>query len=224
MKKLQLAIVLVFAISIVNAQNTTVFTPYSNVGYSTNGNVGIGTSSPESYLHVKGEIRTDSGTDFVKIGSNEGGNYSYLLFGDDAGQDKLHFQFGQWVSNQIVGTNLMTLLSNGNLGLGTVSPVYRLDVNGTLRAEEVIVENVGADFVFEDGYKLRSLKEVEQFIKAHKHLPDVAPASETEKGVKLGEFNETLLQKIEELTLYVIQLEKHTEALEKKIDELKAAK
>lgn len=224
MKKLSLAIIFVFALSIANAQNPTVFTPYGSVGYSTNGNVGIGTSSPASYLHVKGEIRSDSGTDFMKIGSNESGNYSYLLFGDDSNQDKLHFQFGQWVNNQIVGTTLMTLLSNGNLGVGTTSPDYKLDVNGTIRAEEVIVEDVGADFVFEDGYKLRSLKEVEQFIKEHKHLPDVAPASETEKGVKLGAFNETLLQKIEELTLYVIRLEKYTEELEKKINELKEVK
>lgn len=59
------------------------------------------------------------------------------------------------------------------------------------------------------------------FIKENGHLLDFAPASETSKGVKLGDFNQTLLQKIEELTLYMIKLKKENEQLISKINSLK---
>ena len=66
-------------------------------------------------------------------------------------------------------------------------------------------------------YKLRSLGEVESYIKENGHLPDVPPATVTEKGVNLGEFNEKLLQKIEELTLYIIEQDKRIKELEESV-------
>ncbi len=93
-----------------------------------------------------------------------------------------------------------------------------LGVNGTLKAEAIYVENVAADFVFSEGYNLRKLSEVEDFIQENRHLPDVAPASETVKGIEVGEFNTVLLQKIEELTLYIIEQNKRIESLEAQND------
>ncbi len=79
-------------------------------------------------------------------------------------------------------------------------------------AKEIVVttdENYWSDYVFEDGYQLRSLKEVEQFISTNGHLPDVPSAKEvTENGQDLGRMDAILLRKIEELTLYIIELEK----------------
>ena len=72
-----------------------------------------------------------------------------------------------------------------------------------------------SDFVFDDGYRLPTLAELEQYVKAHRHLPDIPSAAEVEQeGVDLGQMNALLLQKVEELTLYVIDLQKQ-------IDELK---
>jgi len=106
-------------------------------------------------------------------------------------------------------TNRFTLMDNGNVGIGTTSPVHKLDVIGTIRAREVKVDMNGADFVFEEKYPLMPLSELETYIKKNKHLPEIAPAKEMqEQGSNLGNLNTKLLQKIEELTLYVIEQQK----------------
>ncbi|MDR2887517.1 MAG: hypothetical protein LBV26_05900 [Bacteroidales bacterium] len=79
--------------------------------------------------------------------------------------------------------------------------------------------SAGADFVFNDNYRLRPLDEVETFIKDNRHLPDIAPADDmVQNGVNMGEFQIQLLQKIEELTLYIIELKKEIGNLKKTDD------
>ena len=98
----------------------------------------------------------------------------------------------------------------GYVGIGTTTPQAKLDVAGTIRATEIKVEANGqtADFVFDSSYQLRDLQEVEAFIRENKHLPEIPRAKEMEaNGVNLAEMNKLLLQKIEELTLYAIELE-----------------
>jgi len=104
----------------------------------------------------------------------------------------------------------------GNAGIGTApNSNFRLSVNGDVRAKEVVVETGWSDFVFHDDYYLPPLSEVEQFIKKNGHLQDIPPASEVmENGVGLAGINTRLLQKIEELTLYMIELNKQIELLE----------
>lgn len=110
----------------------------------------------------------------------------------------------------------VTFLQNGNVGIGTANPSAKLTVAGNIRAREVrVTANAGADFVFEDDYALRPLGELEQFVQENKHLPEIAPAAQmVEEGVKTGEFQIQLLQKVEELTLYIIAQEKRIVALE----------
>lgn len=109
---------------------------------------------------------------------------------------------------------------NDNVGIGTNSPDSKLEVDGKIICEEVEVKNVSADYVFGKDFSLKTLNEVETFINKNGHLPDVPPASETEKGVNISEFNSLLLQKIEELTLYTIEQEKRINTQQKKIEEL----
>ncbi len=116
------------------------------------------------------------------------------------------------------GTALQAMFidySNANVGIGTTTPSQKLSVAGTINSEEIIVEeNVGADFVFEASYDLPSLQDIEAFIEQNQHLPGIAPASQMiEEGVKVGELQMQLLQKIEELTLYTIEQEKKIEFL-----------
>lgn len=90
--------------------------------------------------------------------------------------------------------------------------------NGRLIIQGWSIEGA-PDYVFEKEYKLADLTTVEKFIKENKHLPEVPSADEiTEKGLDMTEMNYTLLKKVEELTLYIIEQNKKIEALEKKVD------
>ncbi|OFZ06813.1 MAG: hypothetical protein A2338_08785 [Bacteroidetes bacterium RIFOXYB12_FULL_41_6] len=76
----------------------------------------------------------------------------------------------------------------------------------------------GADFVFAKGYKLRTLQELDQFVSVNQHLPEIPSAKEMEeKGMDMGEFQIKLLQKVEELTLYIIQQQKEIEELKTRL-------
>ena len=115
----------------------------------------------------------------------------------------------------------------GNVGIGTNNPgSFKLAVEGKLGAREIRVTNAPwADFVFKSNYRLRPLAEVESFIKKNGHLPEVPSEIEiTKEGNDLGKTDAVLLQKIEELTLYIIAQEKRMQALEQKLLEMQKKK
>jgi hypothetical protein len=111
---------------------------------------------------------------------------------------------------------------NGYIGIGTINPTSLLTVAGNIASREVkVTVDAGADFVFENNYDLPSLELVDKFIKENKHLPEIASAKEMKQdGINLSEMNIKLLQKIEEMTLYMIEQNKKIEILEKKVDEI----
>ncbi len=114
------------------------------------------------------------------------------------------------------------IIATTNVGIGTTTPNYMLDVNGTIRANEILVNSGSADFVFAEDYNLRSLSEVQQFIQEHKHLPEIQSAEHMEKnGVNVNELQIQLLQKIEELTLYLIQQDQTIQNLQQQVEQLK---
>ena len=102
----------------------------------------------------------------------------------------------------------MCITVGGNVGIGTTSPQEMLSVNGTIASKRVRVTQAGwPDYVFDQHYSLRKLDAVANYIQQHKHLPDVPAAAQIKKdGLDLGENQAVLLRKVEELTLYVIQL------------------
>ncbi|HEX8548563.1 MAG TPA: hypothetical protein VF691_16495 [Cytophagaceae bacterium] len=184
-----------------------------------NGNVGIGTT-PAYKLDIGGRARIKSGGGTAGLWFNNNANTAERAFVGMVDDD----QVGLW-GNGGAWWGLVMNVNNGSVGIGTTAPssLYKLSVNGSIRAKEVVVESGWADFVFDSNYKLKSLTEVENYIKENNHLPDVPSAKEVQaNGVKLGEIEATLLQKIEELTLYAIEAKKQVEALQGQVKSLES--
>lgn len=117
-----------------------------------------------------------------------------------------------------------TFPTSGNVGIGTRSPSNALDVKGTIRAEEVIVQTGWSDFVFEDDYQPPTLDEIAAFIAEKGHLPEIPSAEEVAaNGVTLGQMNARLLQKLEEMTLYLLDLQDQNRDLVERVNKLEAA-
>ena len=174
------------------------------------GNVGIGILNPTTRLHINdGALKIGLSTSASERLKN------ILQFGDGT-----YVQMGEWEKDDYLSFKASGYnFTKGNVGIGTLTPAYKLDVAGTIRAQELIVETTGADFVFAEDYQLRPLSEVKAFIEENKHLPEIKSAQEMqENGVSVSELQIQLLQKIEELTLYLIQQEQTIQELRQEIE------
>lgn len=133
------------------------------------------------------------------------------------------YRFSEGIVNAFFQNSGNVIFNNtGNIGIGISNPSQKLCVNGKILCKEVEVLLEGwSDFVFRDDYRLKPLSEVEAFIRQNKHLPDVPSEAEIlSNGSDLGEMQSILLQKIEELTLYVIELEKKNDLLNERINRM----
>jgi hypothetical protein len=190
------------------------------------GNFGIGTTSPATLLHVSGGSAMTAG--WNKTATLQG-TYPVLIFNSNANKwGGVGYDFSTamrfWVnatSDDVSGTGTLalTISNGGNVGIGTTNPTEKLAVNGRIRAKEVVVETNWSDYVFDPTYRLAPLSEVEQRIRAEKHLPGIPSAQQiAENGVSVGDMQARLLQKVEELTLHLIQQEKQMKEQQAQIE------
>ena len=236
MKKTILTILLCVPTVILYAQTQTIegnLDVTANVTAKNDVNVGLRTVAGKTGLGSKLNFGgVDLATDFVWMAKYVKGNDLSELrvsIGDDENSNDLFsvghtlFGDGSWRS--------WFVASSQGVGIGTTTPTAKLDVvgaikgdqldiNGTIRTKEVKIEATGwSDFVFDENYNLPSLSEVESHIKENKHLPDIPSEKEVLKdGINVVEMQAKLLQKIEELTLYVIEQDKKIETQNKKIE------
>jgi len=200
-----------------------------------NGYVGIGTLSPEAKLDVAGAVQTSNEfTTYTGVGTggliiaNATRVPRWIIRGliPETGTNNGGYDLDIQRRNDDgsgIGTALYIRRSDGNVAIGTITPgPYKLTVEGTIGARRMkVMQGTWADFVFQPEYKLPTLAEVEEYIKTNKHLPDVPSAAEVEKGgLDLGEMNKRLLQKVEELTLYLIEQQKQNDLQNKRIADL----
>ncbi|WP_299433197.1 hypothetical protein [uncultured Aquimarina sp.] len=187
------------------------FTPSDNkhtdwMVIKSGGNVGIGTKMPDKKLTVQGDVNV-GGTGNGSVIARHINGKSHIS--PKVGELFLNYSTGYPV---FVGKNdkNANFYVHGKVGIGTTTPTDELSVNGTIRSKEVVCEATSwPDYVFEKDYDLKSLADVESYISENGHLPNIPPASKIEEyGVKLGQMNVLLLEKIEELTLYTISQQK----------------
>jgi len=191
-----------------------------------NGYVGIGTTTPASLFHINGTgslaetIQTTSGDNnsvglVLKGGAT---NATWSIATNSSSTSGNADDFIIFKSAGSVGPKVI-VRDNGNVLIGKNlqgNPNYKLDVNGSARANEIVVNSNGADFVFDKNYALPKLSDVKTYIDKNKHLPEIPSAQEMQtNGMSLGEINTKLLQKVEELTLYLIEKDKEVTELRK---------
>jgi len=175
------------------------------------GTLGIGIGTPEATLHVAGDGKFDGNVTAVKLIVQE--------------LEVANMDFGSGSSGGDMSFN-ENLYVEGSVGIGSQKiDGYKLSVNGKIRASDdikVYPETEWADYVFEEDYTLKTLEEVENYINTNGHLPNVPSAAEVEaSGIELGAMDAKLLEKIEELTLYMIELKKQNDKLQQEVEVLK---
>lgn len=192
----------------------------------TSNHVGVGTVTPSALFDV---LTTGQGTDgivarnttsgSIRLMPNAGGaNYNPLVQAGDS--TFIYTQGGPDTGTLVIGpytTNAtpkgIRITAAGNVGIGMTNPTNALSVAGVISAKEIKVTTTGADYVFEDGYHLRSLDEVARYIAAEKHLPEMMPAKAMQDGgMPVAEVVTKQLAKIEELTLYAIHQQQAIDA------------
>lgn len=193
----------------------------------TGSGIGIGTSVPGKKL----EVYTGA-NDGIRINATDVPRLDFYLNAVSQTQKFWSFastnlsvgDFGLYQSTSIgsdpvSGTARMYFTSAGNAGIGTTSPSEKLSVNGNIKAQKIIVTQTGwSDYVFNKDYKLRNLRDLETFINKNKHLPEVPTAKEVAaKGISVGDNQVLLLKKIEELTLYMIEMNKTNDQMKAEI-------
>ncbi len=211
----RLLIVALFAQGAAQAQNT----------FPASGNAGIGTTAP-TYPFTLAGTGAVMGVDNtgVLMARNISGVYEGFLW--PRWSDNclyMNYGFGGLRIRNNGSTNVIEANNAGRVGIGTAPTANAtLTVKGSILAEQVRVRLQAnwPDYVFKPSYRLAPLAEVEQYIRTHGHLPNVPSAAQVEKeGVELGAMNAKLLEKVEELTLYLIEEKK---AREKEVAALKA--
>jgi hypothetical protein len=199
-------------------------------------NVGIGTANPSEKLEIYNSntspavisLKSDrNDAQFVDVGrisaKQAAGEVARIGMPRSGESFSGFLTFWTKAGNTADLTEKVRITESGSVGIGVINPSNKLDVNGTIHSKEVKVDMIGwSDFVFGKEYNLPTLEEVEKHIEEKGHLENIPSEEEVLKnGINLGEMNAKLLQKIEELTLYMIEQNKRLENVEKENKDLR---
>ncbi len=203
----------------------------------TTGNIGVGTTAPQGKLHVAGDLFITSDSR-IKLGADNPTDAVFTMykasccagtFMDFVGN--VYFRrFTNGGGNQGA---MFALQNDGTITMGVAERYdgtvvntqgHKLMVNGGILCEKVkvIADVPNSDHVFKTDYKLMPLEELKSYVNENKHLPEIPSAKEfAENGYSLGQMDDLLLRKVEELTLYVIQLQEQVKQQQAVIEEMK---
>lgn len=195
----------------------SVTVPGTKLYVTSGGNLDL-TEANSGYMVLGSSGGTNLAFDNNEIQARTNGVASTLYFQHKGGNVRIgDGDFSSGLRLGVTGDAIVT--GNLRVGLEPLPAGFSFGVDGKMICTEVLVRLVAnwPDYVFDPGYKLRNLDELGDFIKTNKHLPGVPKATEVEKGLSLGEMQKLQMEKIEELTLYILQLKKE-------LDELRSSK
>ena len=214
--------------------------PTSSIDISASGNVGIGTASPAGKLHVAtsgGDVvvttagkvgigRVPAANIRLHVAGVDHGATNYLFAAqDDLNNNALYVRDDGFIYFGHGATESMRIDTSGNVGIGTPSPASRLHVSGgdiRVTGGSFIDDGVtltAPDYVFDSSYKLMPIQKLADFVRTEKHLPNVPDAKSIKAdGLNMSQFQMRLLEKVEELTLYTIDLKAQNDELQKRLD------
>jgi len=245
MKKILLSAVFVLLLRFVAGAQ---WSPNGTSIYNTNsGNVGIGTSTPQTQFEVTvnsqigiGANKFNTPLTLIKNGDQYGTDNPVLLIkhsgtgsnvfagvGSDLGVIRIQ-GFSNAAANKSINSNdNFYVYTNGTVAVNTdgVPAGYNMAVNGSLIATSVTVrlKNAWPDYVFRKPYRLPALATIKAYIEQNNHLPGVPSAKEIAgAGQDLGDMNRILLKKVEEMTLYMIEAKEEITTLQKEVKQLKS--
>lgn len=206
-----------------NVTNVLPFAPTDAIGIQ--GSLSLGTQSSSARLDVLGgpAWTTNNWQKSMKLYNGAAIEFAGASRSFGLGASGANLYFSNVNSDGTGGANYFMIAdgNTGNISIGGSVPVanYKLTVDGAIGARRVKVQQGSwADYVFHPDYQLPSLQEVENFVTTEKHLQGIPSEKEVlEKGLDLGDFDQQLLKKVEELTLYIIQLNKNVERLNKQV-------
>lgn len=213
--------------------------------FPTSGNVGIGTNLPSTdleirdnsnpALRIRSSKRNPFNGEYVQLSvadcngcfSSNAREGDVLLLGapadndfriSNSGSGNIIFSTGAWTDD----TARLIITNDGNIGIGKLNPTDKLEVNGRIHARSVKVDlDDWPDYVFEASYELKSLQEIERYIKDNGHLENLPSREEVvNNGLDVGEINKALTEKIEELTLHLIEKDKEIREMQVLIEDV----
>ncbi len=196
-----------------SATSPLIYGDFSNETVTINGNFGIGTSDPSYALEVVGGVNFNIGTEKYLHFS------AWELAGDGGMTIDANDNNGNHTPLAFAASNFLFHGGEVECGEIVVAELNATEINS--KGITLAVDNV-ADYVFDKDYNLLSLNEVDQFISKNKHLPGLPKGTDLENnGMNVAEMSNLLLEKVEELTLYMIELKKENELLKSEINNLK---
>jgi hypothetical protein len=207
--------------------------------------VGVGTASPQEKMHVVGNvmIEAEAGAGFgapLRVEKDGTGRQLAAFFSNPAdGASEVEIQMGvgtmlpsAWslkaasglfsIANIAVLPPALNIRSTGEVGVGTITPQGKLDVNGSIYQRG---SQLHADYVFEPGYELESIEEHSKYMWQHKQLKAIPKARMDGNGqeiVEIGAHRRGIVEELEKAHIYIEQLDKRIKALEEKLVKLEA--